>query len=181
MYKERFSKAITRTQAFGLAQPSIEYTSGQLLTDELQVEFPFMLRDEVGEIGIEELVGQCLSIHMKLRDSLSRIVKAPCYYTIGFVETVERNISYQTEESLKKILQTGIQSQTLDIHAWLTLPTMEIVDFSFLTSYAVANRDPRGLGGLIANHADALTGGMKYHPMLIGEDYLRKIGVLLDF
>ena len=57
MYKERFMTAIKRTQNFDLSLPQIQFSKGKLLTDELHSKFPFMLRDEVGEIGIEELVG----------------------------------------------------------------------------------------------------------------------------
>jgi hypothetical protein len=181
MYKERFMTAIKRTQNFDLSLPQIQFSKGKLLTDELHSKFPFMLRDEVGEVGIEELVGECLSIHLRLREPLSRIVNAPCIYTIGYVETAERNMFHQTDESLKALLRDGMQSLTLNIHAWLTLPTMEIVDFSLPTTYAVVNRDQQGVGAIIANHPDSLVRGLKYHPMLVGVDFLRRIGALKDF
>lgn len=181
MYKEEFMTSMKRTQGLGLTLPPIQFSEGNLLTGELQSKFPLMLRDEVGEIGIEELVGECLSIHLKLREPLSRIVNAPCFYTIGYVETAEGNMFHQTDESLKALLRDGMQSLTLNIHAWLTLPTMEIIDFSLPTTYAVVNRNKQGIGGIIANHADLLVGGLKYHPMLIGEDFLWKIGALRYF
>lgn len=57
---------------------------------------------------------------------------------------------------------------------------MEIVDVSLPTSYAVLNNIKEGIGSIIASHADELKGGMKYRPMIIGSDYLRKIGALID-
>ena len=88
---------------------------------------------------------------------------------------------HQSEEDLERLLQNGISGNSLSIHAWLTLPTMEILDFSLPTSFAIMHGNEEEIGGLIARHADSLTGGLKYHPMLVGEDFLRKSGGLIEF
>ncbi len=181
MYKLEFEEAAQRTLKFNLNCPEIEYLPGKFITRESMEKLPYAIRDAVGEIGVEEIVAQCLSIHHRLSNVIADIFSTKCYFTIGYVETPERLMFHQSENSLKDILTKGINGSSLDIHAWLTLPTMEIMDFSLPTSYAIINDMKEGVGGLIANHADALTGGMKYHPMLIGDDFLRKIGGLLEF
>jgi hypothetical protein len=143
--------------------------------------FPHLLRNTVGEIGVEEVVAQCLSIHYRLAYAVEGLLDTPCYFTIGYVETSKRLMFHQTEEDLQRILANGISGPNLNIHAWLTLPTMEIMDFSLPTSYAILNETEEGIGGLIATHADSLTGGLKYHPMLVGDDFLRKVGALVEF
>ncbi|WP_051206357.1 hypothetical protein [Oceanospirillum maris] len=181
MYKLEFEKGVERTKAFKLECPEIVFSDATLLTTEKMQKFPYLLRDTVGEIGVEEVVAQCLSIHYRLSDVIAELFDTPCYFTIGHVETVDRLMFHQSEQDLSEILQSGINGSSLNIHAWLTLPTMEIMDFSLPTSYAILNDMKEGVGGLIATHADSLTGGMKYHPMLVGEDFLRKSGGLVEF
>ncbi len=181
MYKSEFEKAVSRTKEFNLKCPEIVFFEGALLTSEKMQKLPYVLSDTVGVIGVEEVVAQCLSIHYWLSDVIEELFDTTCYFTIGYVETVDQFMFYQSEHDLKTILQSGINGSSLNIHAWLTLPTMEIMDFSLPTSYAILNNMDEGIGGLIATHADSLTGGMKYHPMLVGEDFLRKSGGLVEF
>lgn len=181
MYKVEFEKAVSRTKEFNLNCPKIEFSEGALLTPEKMQKFPNVLRDTVDKIGVEEVVAQCLSIHYRLSDVIAELFDTPCYFTIGYVETIERLMFHQTEQELKTILQNGINGSSLNIHAWLTLPTMEIMDFSLPTSYAILNKTDKGIGGVIAGHPDSLTDGMKHHPMLVGEDFLRKSGCLIEF
>lgn len=180
MYLDEFTAAAERTKRLNLNCPSIDVSNVRLLSEEKMSQFPFDLRDSVGEIRVEEVVAQCLSIHYRLLKPVSDIFGAPAYFTIGYVETSERLFFEQDEESLRRMLEFDIPSLKLKIHAWLTLPSMEILDFSFLTSYAVIAENKELIGGLIAVHADELKHGMRYHPMLIGDDFLRRTGALID-
>jgi hypothetical protein len=179
MYQSEFEAAIERTKKFGLPVSEVNFSSARLLTDELQQKFPYLLREVAGEIGVEELVGQCLSIHYRLLGALDQVFGGKCYFTIGYVET-KRKMFYQSESDLKELMETGISNPSLNIHAWITLPTMEIIDVSLPTTYAVVNDEKEGIGSIIASHADELKNGLSYHPMIIGADYLRKIGALID-
>lgn len=181
MYKSEFESAVKRTEMFGLSCPEVNYAEGTILTQEKMMRFPQTLEQYIGRPGVEEVVAQCLSIHYKLKEPLSEIFGAPCTFTIGYVETPSRLMFHQSEDALRGILQNGVEGNTLNIHAWLTLPTMEIIDMSLPTSYAVINNEDEGIGGVIAQHPDELTGGMKYHPMLVGEDFLRQCGGLIEF
>lgn len=82
---------------------------------------------------------------------------------------------------MKGLIKNGISKTQLSIHAWLTLPTCEIMDFTIQTTSAVINKAKKGLGGVYAGHADHLLENVRYRPMLLGEDYLRRIGALLEF
>jgi len=181
MYLNEFAVAADRTKRLGLNCPNIEVSNERFLSEEKMDQFPSALRDAVGEIGVEEVIAQCLSIHHRLLNPVSAILGVPAYYTIGFVETSAGLLFEQDEENLRTILESGFPSLKLKIHAWLSLPSMEILDFSLPTSYAVVNNMEEGIGGLILAHADELKHGMKYHPMLIGDDFLRKTGALIEF
>lgn len=79
---------------------------------------------------------------------------------------------------MKGLIKNGISKTQLSIHAWLTLPACEIMDFTIQTTSAVINKAKKDLGGVYAGHADHLSNNIRYHPMLLGEDYLRRIGAL---
>ena len=181
MYKNEFESAVERTKNFGLKCPDVSYQEGRLLTPDLMSGFAQAFQKHIGEPSVEDVVAQCLSFHFALLEPMSKIIGMPCQFTIGYVETVDRLMFHQTEDDLLNILNNGVSEPSLNIHAWLTLPTMEIIDLSLPTSYAVLNNHKDGIGGVIAKHPDELTGGMKYHPMLVGEDFLRKSGAMIEF
>ncbi|EMX4958083.1 TPA: hypothetical protein QHC21_002963 [Raoultella planticola] len=64
----------------------------------------------------------------------------------------------------------------MDIHAWLTLPSYEIIDLTLSTTFAINNNQPENAGIFIAKKADDVT-GLIYRPMLVGDEYLKQIGV----
>jgi hypothetical protein len=181
MYKQEFEIAVARTNKFNLKCPLVVYSQAKVLTSENMGKFPLALRNTIGDVGVEELVAQCISIHHRLSDVIAGIFDVPCYLTIGYVETTDGFMFHQSEDDLEKILKNGINGSSLNIHAWLTFPTMEIMDLSLPTSYAIMKNNDNGLGGVIAAHADDLIDGLKYHPMLVGEDFLRKSGALIEF
>lgn len=181
MYKEEFVEAISRTKRFDLECPEIQFLDGLKIDNEAVSKLPYVLLDTVGEISLTDLVGQCMSIHSGLVKPISKITGTECYFTIGFVDTGSQKMFYQTEDSLKEMLDKGVNNSAVSLHAWLTLPTMEIMDFTIATSYAMVNGHKEGLGSIIGTHADSLNGDLKYHPMLVGENFLFKAGIVKGF
>lgn len=84
-----------------------------------------------------------------------------------------------SEEELRDVLQNGLKKFSLNMHSWLTLPSMEILDFTILTTIAHVKQLGQGYFGVISRHPNDLI-GMSYHPMLLGDDFLRRIGVLIE-
>ena len=83
------------------------------------------------------------------------------------------------ENEIKNLLVNKVQ-KPLNIHAWLTLPSMEIIDFSLPTTYCIVNKIEEGMGAAITKHYSELTLGMTYEPMLVGDEFLRKSGGLIE-
>lgn len=181
MYKDEFKLATERTKAFGLTHPDILYTDKTILTPEFMNVFRTLFTEHIGYPSVSEIVGQCLLLHFVLQKPLSEAVGSTCALTIGHIEDNERFRFHQTESDLFNIMTEGIKGSSLNVHAWLTLPSMEIIDVSFLTSYAVVNQLNDGIGAVIARHPDQLENGLKYHPMIIGDEFLRKSGALVEF
>ncbi|HCB1767018.1 TPA: hypothetical protein MYP38_004857 [Citrobacter braakii] len=57
---------------------------------------------------------------------------------------------------------------------------MEVIDVALATTIAVVQKLPQGHGAVLAKHADELR-GMAYKPMLVGPDFLRKSGLLIEW
>lgn len=178
-YFDEFEAARNRTLRFGLACAPISKVNSRFLTAERQAQFPCVIRDAVGELEPEDLVAQCLSLHYRLMQPLEVFFGVKIYFTIGYVATAEDDRFYQSEDELRQLMINGLNGSAAKLHAWLTLPSMEIIDMTLATSLAVANDWPeKHYGRIVANFADDLTKGMRYHPMLLGLDYLHKIGAL---
>jgi hypothetical protein len=179
-YQENFKIAIERTKRFNLASVNTEFNDIRYISKELIERFPYALRDTFGEFGVEELASQCLSINLRLKDFISNFLNCPVYYTIGYIVIDNLKYFYQDEKSLEDMLKNGVSTNKISLHAWLTLPSMEIIDPSIITSCALINNRKEELGGVIINHADEVK-NMQFIPMLIGEDFLWEAGLIKGF
>lgn len=181
VYESNFLEALERTTRFGLSTPSVELSDARFLTQEALSRLPFAIRDIMGELDEDDVVAQCLSLHMRLKPVIEQILGCNAFYTIGWVSFKDSEIFKQTEESLSEMLESGITGPDVNIHAWLTLPSMEVLDFSLPTTYAKVNGIEEGKGGVIAMYASDLADGMMYQPMLVGEEFLAKSGAMRFF
>ncbi|MFN3769419.1 MAG: hypothetical protein ACK4TD_13700 [Ectopseudomonas guguanensis] len=180
-YIDEINESIARAARLGLNSPGFRATEGELLTQKVYQDIPYIVRDALGNVGAEEVAAQCLSYHMRLLPVLSDYFGTELTYTIGYVSMGKETLFEQSEDQMKALLATGIENPQLQIHAWLTLPTCEIMDFTLPTTYAVVNKAKEGYGSVLAGHADRLLNNVQYRPMLLGEDYLRRIGALIEF
>ncbi len=180
-YIDEINASIARANRLGLSCPGFKTVEGELLTQKVYQDIPYIVRDALGNAGAEEVAAQCLSYHMRLLPVLSDYFNTELTYTIGYVSMGSKTLFEQSEEQMKALLKTGIENPQLQIHAWLTLPTCEIMDFTLPTTYAVVNKTKEGYGSVLAGHADRLLNNVQYRPMLLGEDYLRRIGALIEF
>jgi len=181
LYIDEFEAAIERTKNFNLELPPIDISDNRYLSDNMLEDVPAVLYEALGELSLNEIVAQCMSIHKRVQQPLNDFFKINFMYTIGYVYFEPDYLFKKTEDELKELMNNRPASPEINIHTWLTLPSMEILDFSLPTSMAVHYGWKQGHGHIISSHADELKHGLKYHPMLVGEDYLRKIGALVDF
>jgi hypothetical protein len=179
-YIDEINEAIARAARLGLKTPDFQAVEGQLLTQKVFQDIPYIVRDALGDAAAEDVAAQCLSYHMRLLPILSDYFKTELTYTIGHVSMGAETLFEQSENQMQALIASGVEHPQLKIHAWLTLPTCEIMDFTLPTTYAVVNKTRDGYGSVLAGHADKLLNNVYYHPMLIGEDYLRKIGALVE-
>jgi hypothetical protein len=158
--------------------PKILPQSGRLLTQKTAAGVWPAIEAELGAIRMEEIVAQCLSFHYRVIPAVEVALGVPCYFTIGHVELAGGRYFEKSEEELRQLLSHGMSGTSVGLHAWLTLPTMEILDFVFPSSYAVYNNIAQGRGQVIAEHGDSLPPSISFHPMLVGPEFLFRIGAV---
>lgn len=173
-YLDEFKEALERNTRLGLESPSFSYDATRYLNNDFNKRFPHLILKSFGILEPQDLTGTCIPIHNQLQTVLNDELEISSHFTIGYVTLDGRDVYHQTEDSLKRLLSDGIDLSSANLHAWLTLPSMEIIDMTFITSYAVMKNKKEKLGGVISKHYSELTGEMSYHPMIIGTEYLGK-------
>lgn len=178
MYGDDFQKALERTERMGLPLPEVTFETTRYLTDEALGGVKTAIFEALGPVRTEQLAAQCLAIHWQLQDIVSTALGCPVYYTIGWVELEKGSWFGHTEETLRTLMTEGLQHERVQLHAWLTLPSMEIVDVSLMTTYALVRDYPEAKGKVIATHPSELTGGLMYKPTLVGAEFLARSGLM---
>ena len=178
-YSDEFHAALERTARLGLAAPDgFQDVERKLLNDKRIRHMPKVLAPVFdGVTSYKELSGQCMSIHHAARPILEEWLQHPVYYTIGWVDDGSpRGLHRIDEATIVDKLANGHHEATINLHAWLTLPTMEVIDLALANTFAVVHNKPEAYGSVISQKADDLK-GFSYKPMLVGSDFLEKIGV----
>lgn len=176
-YRQEFEQAIQRTKKLGLSCPKILFSEDRQIKD--YSKLPEVFLQTIGEVSsVQQMVAQCLSIHYRLLPAFEKFFDSPVYFTIGWVVDPPHEFHKITEDGIFSLLQEGIKGSTVNIHAWLTLPSMEILDFVFPTTLAYIQKKPENYGLALTKHPSDFTEGLQYHPMLVGVDFLHKIGAI---
>ncbi|MGS1035737.1 MULTISPECIES: hypothetical protein [Burkholderia] len=178
-YASEWGAAVERSKRFGLQVPVHEVEQGtRYLTDDRAREFADVVQQGVGDLEYSDIVVQCLAIHYRLAPILEKWLGCPVLYTLGWVDDDTPRGMFKFDDALiADKLKNGHTPGSINIHAWLTLPSMEVIDLALVTTLAVVQGRKQGHGAVIAKHADDVT-GMTYKPMLVGADFLRQAGLL---
>lgn len=180
-YVTEWENAIERTKRFGLEVPVHEIQLGSsYLTDARQKEFPYVVQRGLGDLDFPDVVAQCLSIHYRILPVIEEWLGCQVLYTLGWVDDGSTAGMFKFDDAfVGDKLKNGHLGGTVNLHAWLTLPSMEVIDMSLATSIAVLQGLSYGHGAVLARHADGLD-GMAYKPMLVGYDFLLKTGLIVE-
>lgn len=71
----------------------------------------------------------------------------------------------------------GQSGQGLNVHAWLTLPSGEILDFTLLSTLAAAlpNQWGQWKGHVLGGYPAEVLNGHRYVPMVLGDLYAERV------
>lgn len=182
IYATEWATAVERTKRLGLDVPPHQMEpERRYLTDQRQAEFPHVVQRGLGDLDFPDVVAQCMSIHFRLVPVLEQWLGCPVIYTIGWIDDGTDTGMFKFDEAfVAEKLKTGHTGSTANIHAWLTLPSLEVIDVALVTTLAVLKGWREGHGAVLAKHADDIT-DLRYKPMLVGPDFLRRTGLLHEW
>ncbi len=143
-------------------------------------ELTLAVRDFFKSLTLEDLTTKQLYIHRELHEISEETFESPAFFTIAWVQFASFNYFKFGEEEISSVLNAGVKAQEKPkLHAWLTFPTMEILDFSINTVLATELNRPEMEGKTIAAHPAVFAGNLTFHPQLIGDDLLNYIPILV--
>lgn len=183
LYVNDWNLAIERTKKFGfsVSPAASKVVEKRYLKPEVLEKMPHMILKSCGEIGLAELVGQCMSIHHRLAPVISEFLECEATFTLGWVLNNTEELFKFDDVFIEETIKNGHKNNRVNLHAWITLPSMEVIDFSLPTTIGYVKGKKEMYGATIASHPDEFTKGLKYKPMLLGDEYLQKTGLLVNF
>lgn len=182
-YETDFHKILTFSSDIGLNIQNWGTPSDLLLADDNKQNKLHNLM--VAILGnppdLDCLAAKCIPIHAALIMEVGTIVGTMPALTIGSVISDSGDKWFSvTEEEVRRWRTNGVKTpHSVKLHAWLTLPTMEVIDFTLSPTYAKVQQQKNPYlkeleFGVIAKHADSVT-GFSYKPVATGNDLPDKL------
>ncbi|HKX79589.1 MAG TPA: hypothetical protein VJM34_13810 [Novosphingobium sp.] len=181
VYEAKFEAARARSVLWGLNPPRFEPLPMRFASPEA-IESTRRLRDYgLGRLREDVIAAERYGVTAMVRGMLEAQLRVRIAFTLGYVCQDGRRLCHTPIEGLEQMLRTGIApGARVSLHAWLTLPSHEIVDPTFWAVFpALCNTAEREARGLFM-HPDQMM-ERTYHPQWVGEGFARRIGVLKEY
>lgn len=181
-YDALFIQAIQFTQECGFKVPILKLETIDAL--ESSGDFVDTVFSAAGINDASASSGQCLKWCHHLQPYFEKQLRRRVYVTIGQFWKENGHLFNPSFDELKQWTVFGIQlndikgKQGVNLHAWLTVDTGEIIDPTYLSSLAAAKGGDyeKFAGAVIWGRDGAMLDKHRYYPMLIGTDAAEAIG-----
>jgi hypothetical protein len=180
-YQKRFRAAYRRTQRLDL-EPGFRFTSNTSLLD---LDAREKIIDQTCEVlrmffdgDYRDTKFQCFKATIELGVNLQQsgiehaITLGSVYRTGNTLELLFGVSTIDAESALK----TSSYKSLKEMHAWITLPSMHIVDMTLEASDIAISKNQDRKPGLIVSAPEAIK-GFRYFPQFLGENFVRKTGL----
>ena len=180
-YKKEFIAAQERSANFGIALQPLDFSQKKFLTDEVFPKFVNVLQNYFLRFShYREVAHNCLNINLDLHKILNDELHLRNHFTLGYIDDGTQTHYEFSEEDLNVWIENGIPDPyNANLHAWLTLDSLEIIDPTFGTTMAVRSGDESYVGKILHRLPSEFADGLKYHPMAVGFDILLKIRAII--
>lgn len=179
-YEAVFLAAQARSILWGLHPSSLNLLPVRFASPSTISAVRRQLHRAVGHLGEDVVATHRFGITAAVRTMLETELKVPLAYTLGYIRQNGHRLCCTPIAGLEQMLRTGIApGARVSLHAWLTLPSLEVIDVSFWALFPdLGCTDEREMRGLFM-HPDQMR-GRSYHPQWVGDGFVRRIGVLKE-
>ncbi len=181
-YRDSFDRAVEFTRICGFQEKPPTWGMADVLDP--AGDFIAPVYQAAGVIDPAKSAGQCLKWCHYLQPEFESYLGKKVWLTIGQLWKGDTYIFNPTFDDIKAWCKGGIQlsdlhgRQGLNLHAWLTLESGEIIEPTFLSSLAKIHPNIWGdMAGAIAwGQSQKVLNDHRYFPMLVGRDAVTSIG-----
>jgi len=182
-YTAFFEAACHRTADLGLGEnalPSgLQMNLDERFSDSLQRHVRDIVTDMLGGQA-QNMAGQCFTINLELAKRLTDDGFGVSV-TWGSVYEMGRGRLFGVDtKDVEKIVRSPEGGTSLDMHSWLTLPSMEVVDVTILPSIAMVSGDMDLLGRALMGPPENLA-PFRFLPQLVGGEFPLAAGMVTAF
>jgi hypothetical protein len=179
-YRQQFEEAVGFTRALGCSVEPVHWTEASVLEERVD---PATIERVLRAARIEDLsqsAVQCIKWSAYIRPYLEEEIGSPVWLTIGQLWRKGKPIygpSWQVLDRWHKegfgMADFGESGTGFQLHAWLTLSSGEILDFTLLSSLAafVPQTWLPMAGSVIGGYPTHAFEGHEFVPMVVGDDY----------
>lgn len=176
-YSDELKAAFSFTKQLGLETPAYLPVPSRILLKNSQ-NLTNALQESLGSLSPDKVSAQCFAINFKLKNEIDRALNTSSMLTFGWVHEPPNDYFRLSASDLRQMIIQPKAIDSLNLHCWLTLPSEEIIDATFSTTQGYVLKRPEQYGLVLAKHWSDLTGGVRFHPLVVGEEFLFRSGVV---
>jgi hypothetical protein len=181
-YESAFEEAVRFSKSRGFDVDFSEWKTGDLLDEAGMFLGPIYLK--AGITDPSKAAFQCLKWSHFLAPRFADGLGCRAWPTIGQLWFDDRTVFNPSWADLDRWGSSGIQldelegKQGINLHAWITLETGEIIEPSMLNSLATINPEAYGnyLGATVWGRDPNVLNRHRYFPMAVGAQFAESIG-----
>lgn len=182
-YRSQFNLANEFVVSLGLSYTRLPAVEGELVTPEYGQKVGKRIQD-AGIGSFKHSAVQCLKWSHALRPLVEEAMGCPVVLTLGQLYYHGKAAFNPTREDFAKWYRQGFQIEDFrnrlgfNLHAWYTLPTMEVLDLTLYSSFAAVWNKPELEGMITGGWPDRMasdTPSTQYIPMAVGNAYIEQV------
>lgn len=138
----------------------------------------------IAKLGVTDFsgaIGQCVKWSHALRPHVERALGIPILLTFGQVYNGQRSYFNPSLPDLERWYRDGFAAHDfegrtgMNLHAWWTLPSGEIVDITLWSTLSAVWKKPEYLGAITGGWPDEIAPSPTYLPLVVGDDYIETV------
>lgn len=183
-YTTHFNNAIENTKELNLDVPDFKFDNQfkSFENETARNDIRNTIHNAVYKNQQELLALNCFYFAERAQISLKRELNINSVLTLGSFSDDGTKMFYESLKKLKyRLKHKEFVTNGINLHAWLTLPDYRIIDVTILSALKLFGKFPeidyRNFYYLNSLNQNGNNGGFSYHPIFIGNDYLKKINL----